>query len=432
MQQRKDINALTPAEIDTYVHALNILRRRSQEDPEDKTGYDYQARLHNDLEVGPCEHGNDQFFAWHRCHLYYFEKLLRESDPPRTGNIAIPYWDWARLDPGGGRYPAAFSLPGLTAPRFAEGASLGSDTIQVVRNERQWNEFGGWPKLTPGHDYGSFEWGPHNYMHPRYIGGLMGQAETAAEDPMYWSFHCFIDLLWAEWQRRNPNEAATSPEARLRGFTGQPLSRVAEFQSTIALDCEYLLNAALRREFAEPSPPAPLGELLTADKARAQFQGTLQDQLLLAKTAEWSLPRLAAPARQIRLVLNDLTVPNIASFTLYVYVHPRARSFDTQSEADRESFYAGRVTMWKAHAHDAGHDGGHGHHGAAREPHHPTSANARLDVTALITRLRSLGHEDLVTTFKFVPAPLPFGGPAPVPQLIREIELRDLTFEVSR
>jgi hypothetical protein len=33
---------------------------------------------------------------WHRARLAGFEKLLRDSDPPRTANVTIPYWDWTK------------------------------------------------------------------------------------------------------------------------------------------------------------------------------------------------------------------------------------------------------------------------------------------------------------------------------------------------
>src|SRR5258708_518674 len=110
---RKSIDTLTQQELDDYIWALNKVRDRSNANPDDHAGYIWQAGLHDDPEIGPCEHGSDHFFAWHRAHLYYFELLLRASDPPRTANVTIPYWDWSRPPATGARYPAAFSMPGL-------------------------------------------------------------------------------------------------------------------------------------------------------------------------------------------------------------------------------------------------------------------------------------------------------------------------------
>jgi hypothetical protein len=68
--KRRDINALNDNDVADYIHALNILRARSAENPDDEAGYDFQAGLHNDVFIGPCEHGSDLFFGWHRAHLH--------------------------------------------------------------------------------------------------------------------------------------------------------------------------------------------------------------------------------------------------------------------------------------------------------------------------------------------------------------------------
>ncbi|WP_331765736.1 hypothetical protein [Embleya sp. NBC_00896] len=58
---RRDINSLSPNELSDYIHAIDILRARSAAGPDDVTGYDFQAALHNDGSVGPCERGSDLF-----------------------------------------------------------------------------------------------------------------------------------------------------------------------------------------------------------------------------------------------------------------------------------------------------------------------------------------------------------------------------------
>src|SRR5215211_7729046 len=72
LPKRKNIDALTPTELDNYKHAVDILRQRSKANPMTDDGYVYQANLHNkprkhpDSSVGACEHGSEQFFPWHR------------------------------------------------------------------------------------------------------------------------------------------------------------------------------------------------------------------------------------------------------------------------------------------------------------------------------------------------------------------------------
>jgi len=146
--------------------------------------------------------------------------------------VTIPYWDWIHPQPIG-KFPPAFDQPGLASPdRDLDDESLPSETLTTVTTETDWRRFGGYPQGDPDGDYGDLELGPHNFMHPWFIGGKMADPATAAEDPIYFSFHCFIDLLWAEWQRRSGMPAPTSPNADLRGFLTQPKHQVADFQTT--------------------------------------------------------------------------------------------------------------------------------------------------------------------------------------------------------
>src|SRR5215203_3980005 len=183
---RRDINALTDDELRDYIHALDVLRQRSAQNPDDETGYVFQAALHNDMFVGPCEHGSDLFFPWHRAHLHYFEQLLQATDPPRTANVTIPYWDWLHPEVNG-RFPKAFANPGLFKPgRNVNptpgllGEKLPDDTLEIVTEETDWNDFGGFPEDDPTGNFGDLEIGPHNYMHGLFISGLMGDPSRPA------------------------------------------------------------------------------------------------------------------------------------------------------------------------------------------------------------------------------------------------------------
>jgi len=426
MLKRRDINALTQDELDNYIHALNIVRARSRANPDDPLGYDWHARRHNDMDVGPCEHGNDLFFVWHRCHLYYFEQVLRAADPPRTSRVCLPFWDWSRPDPAGGRYPARFQLPDLLGDRFAQGAPLHAATIEIVKSTPEWGEFGGWAKGTPGKNYGKFELGPHNHMHGSYIGGFMGDPSSAAEDPIYWSFHCFIDLLWYEWQGRNPGQAATSPSAILRGFAGEPKALVSDFQCVTILGHTYEYNAALDADFDAPSPAVSPAKVETIRRLVPGFAGTVREQFLSLGNAAFSLPAGLPSLKRSWVVIHDVNLPKAGSFTLNVYVHPRDHAWHQMSGPDPSSpFYAGNASIWKIHSGNALHAHG-GHH---NEPHHPESAHVRVEATVVIERLNVAGQTDLVVTLQFVPAPAPDGSPAQVSELLRQVDLREVVLE---
>jgi Common central domain of tyrosinase len=49
----------------------------------------------------------------------------------------------------------------------------------------------------------------HNRVHV-WVGGSMGPV-TSPNDPVFFLHHCFIDKLWADWQRLHQNDAGYQP-----------------------------------------------------------------------------------------------------------------------------------------------------------------------------------------------------------------------------
>jgi Common central domain of tyrosinase len=426
---RRDINALTDEELGDYIHALDVLRQRSAQNPDDETGYDFQAALHNDMFVGPCEHGSDLFFPWHRAHLHYFEQLLQAADPPRTQNVAIPYWDWIHAE-ATGKFPTAFSTDGLSEDdRNEQPVDLPGNTLTIVTNETSWGEFGGYPEGDPNGDYGRLERGPHNFMHPSFIGGKMANPATAAEDPIYFSFHCFIDLMWAEWQRRNGMPPATSLEHELRGFQTQPKHTVAEFQDTEELDYVYEYSDKLKEAFEieVPAPP-PTPELLATEPLEPVFPEGIAAELRRTDRLQFRLPSPArealAPAREARATivrLNGIKVPTGGSYVLRAYLHPADVEFAPDDPDFAARYFVDYVALWRAHAMPEGDD-------REAHAHHPTAMTARIDVTAKVGAPDSGGEQLL--SLRYVPAAGPTGRRELRPELVDEVTLDDVVMEV--
>jgi Common central domain of tyrosinase len=443
VKQRRDINTLSDADLSDYVHALDILRQRSAVNHEDPTGYEFQAGLHNDSSIGPCEHGSDLFLPWHRAHLYYFERLLQESDPPRTATITIPYWDWIHPEQAGKKFPPAFSQPGLSQPGRnprLNPPSLPSNTLRIVTDERRWNEFGGYPHggHRPGDlegDFGRLEWGPHNFMHPEFIGGQMAHNTSAANDAIYFSFHCFIDLLWAEWQRRNGTPAPTSPDADLRGFDPQskhpqPLHQVRDFHSTVTLGYEYEYTEKLKSAFAISSPTPVPHELLVTNRLQPFFEGSEAEELRKTARLQFGFPPLSKPGAAAVVRLQQLKVPTTGSYRLDAYVHPKEVPFDPNDAEFVRRYFVEYVAQWQAHGSGMGHGGheGSGHHPS--HPQHPSSLTARFDVTKVLGGATAEATADQVLTLHYVPAPDPAGEPTPGPALLEDVTLNDVLVEV--
>jgi tyrosinase len=268
--KRKNIDDLTPAELSAYEHAIQIMKDRSAKNPYDKSGYLWQAWVHNcpatwvpkdgkpDNRVpgcdfwlhrpspdeskyvrahpGMCEHGKDLFLPWHRAQFYYFEKVLQGTDPdgtiadsrgqagPSTRMVTVPYWNWTR-PPSGKRYPQALENPQSPlhhAKRAEDPIATGMAypyasryPISYMIHFQDWPRFGGYEKGTRG-GFGSLESVSHNPMHSQYMAGDMGHPGTAALDPGFYSFHSYIDLILEQWIEANGTDDITSKDYFLR------------------------------------------------------------------------------------------------------------------------------------------------------------------------------------------------------------------------
>ncbi len=424
---RRDINSLSDSELDDYIHAINILRSRSEANVDDEAGFEFQAALHNDGFVGPCEHGSDLFLPWHRAHLYYFEKLLQESDPPRTANVTIPYWDWIHEE-AVGNFPQAFFKPGL----FKDGRNDGSpdlppDTLEIVTTETNTGEFGGYPEGVPDGDYGRLERGPHNDMHSRFIVGLMGDPATAALDPIYFSFHCFIDLMWAEWQRRNNSPLVTSPDTKLRGFLTQPLHMVEDFADTVAIGYHYEYTDQLNTAFgigAPPPPPPPILDMIDVRFLEPLSDSPVATEIERNERVQYRIPAPPENAQRVVIRIGNIAVPISGSYKLRAFIHPHDVAFRPNDAEFADAYGVGYVSMWRAHAHAAANGHRHGgHDGHEPLPHHPSSCTARFNATSVLASLNAA--DNLVVTLQYTPQ-----TEQEAPDLVREVALNDVAQEV--
>src|SRR5437763_229952 len=66
---RKNIECLTPDELDRLRHVIRVMRCYDPYHQYDKRSFRYWANIH----ANNCQHGWEQFLTWHRLYLYYFE-----------------------------------------------------------------------------------------------------------------------------------------------------------------------------------------------------------------------------------------------------------------------------------------------------------------------------------------------------------------------
>lgn len=237
---RKDVWSLSDDDpiIVAYADAVAAMMAKPRRDP---TSWAYQAAIHGSLATKPkpawnqCRHGGWYFVSWHRMYLYYFERIVRAQVVQNGGpaDWALPYWNYD----GGGRHnrlPRPFRHPqrpdGSANPLYVANrarrinrgaglpAAITSPAFALSRTAFTGvGEFGGGRTSPLGQFWsstGRLEQTPHNDVHVA-IGGLMGDPDTAAADPIFWLHHANIDRLWWLWEK-------THTDAKRKVWRRQP------------------------------------------------------------------------------------------------------------------------------------------------------------------------------------------------------------------
>ena len=196
MRCRKNYRDLTAAERDRLVQALHHVKATGVVD---RFASDHDAFFH-------VAHHSSHFLPWHREFLRRFEDALRTFHP----DVSVPYWNsTADTSPSAPLWDNAFL--GQFDAAWGLGRTLGADTLptpgQVQTNLGRGTYDAFWPELeTAIHDP------PH-----RWVGGVMATGASPG-DPVFYLHHCWIDLLWAQWQRTHLGAPFVSSGAVLPGF----------------------------------------------------------------------------------------------------------------------------------------------------------------------------------------------------------------------
>lgn len=200
---RKNLTRLTLTERQAYINALLQLKANGD--------YDKYVTMHQG--ALPHGHGGPAFFPWHREYLRRFEQELQAIDP----SVNLPYWDWtvANLNSAGTESliwrDDFMGGPGDPAQNFAltTGPFAGWNLRRNAFNIFQFPGGGGLISSSMGAlDYTTFRQieGPHGGTHG-WVGGNVGNAAIAPQDPVFWLIHCNVDRLWAEWTVNHQGQA---------------------------------------------------------------------------------------------------------------------------------------------------------------------------------------------------------------------------------
>lgn len=215
LRVRKSAFALTKAEQDRLVAAYTALRALPDDDPR---GWLPQAHVHcwycsgsqnfpSNVEI----HGSWTFMPWHRCYLYFHERILASLIGDDT--FALPYWEWeVTSNPtfppiyaviGSSLYDKMRKATPATTPDITQMFAYNGINVQKRLREKSKSLF-----LGNSSSGGNIEFGPHGDVHlwttdPSLDVSQsepdMGILQTAARDPVFFAHHGNIDRLWWSW-----------------------------------------------------------------------------------------------------------------------------------------------------------------------------------------------------------------------------------------
>jgi Common central domain of tyrosinase/Polyphenol oxidase middle domain len=199
------------------------MRGLSSSDPRSLT---QQGNIHKIMCAGgPREvHQSDRFLAWHRCFVYFQERIVAYGSTGGTSldpTFRLAVWDWegATTTP---TFPQAFTQGSLVDPNRQPTFSPGDGNINPALATTNIFTFYGNP-VGGGGGSPVLENASHGQIHvdtgkqtaPYHD---MGALPTAALDPVFCAHHGNIDKVWAWWQQLHPGKTpnTTNPS------TGQP------------------------------------------------------------------------------------------------------------------------------------------------------------------------------------------------------------------
>jgi hypothetical protein len=445
-------------DLDGYKIAVQVLMDRDK-DPTHKddpvnwvnNGYTYFANLH-DLFNGDqsgCIHGSEVFLPWHRELLYRFELAIRAAKPGRTDNLTVPYWDWSQK-PSGKGYPKAFEDPNSPLYRDIRRAVptdfYDANTIDsVIADTTDWNDFAGKRctlkpncsagqncSICPARKYGALESPYHNNMHDG-MGPTMEDPATAVEDPVFWSFHAFIDHIYQRWQCSH-QKLPMCMDCNFRGMTDRKVRDVIDIERQLGYlydnipSCspEPMFMATSGMMMARQSPTTLAAAPAVSHERRIALVAPVETAKKKTPAAVATSPlgpfifALTIPDEGFQtadIVVSGLAAATTFSYSGRIYLYPAAAAFKPDDADFTRRYKVGEIGIWArapepsgAHADHAADENGvidinvihglrylsHAEHGAAYRitivfnPPHPLSKYARTGAIDVATATQQI------------------------------------------
>ncbi|CAA95805.2 Putative tyrosinase-like protein tyr-3 [Caenorhabditis elegans] len=224
---RKEYRMLSDDERQRLHQAFRTLKQNGE--------YDRLARVHAQYSESGAAHSGPAFLPWHREFVKRMEFLIRQVDP----SLHLPYWDssldqnlpdskdsilWTNEFMGDANgevnngpfrsWKTVENKPAITRAVGAQGKGYSEDEINTMLGQTDIAQVLAFSAPQRGCPYQpNFNVPEYTHGNPHiYVGGDMLETSTAANDPIFWMHHSFVDLLW-EMYRQSKQTRATRETA---------------------------------------------------------------------------------------------------------------------------------------------------------------------------------------------------------------------------
>ncbi|GAB5526458.1 MAG: hypothetical protein Roseis2KO_43300 [Roseivirga sp.] len=333
---RKNIEHLTKSELDKYITALELLGDEE---------FERLADIHGDYCM--FSHGYDIFFPWHRSLLYTFEKALQAKVP----GVTIPYYDYTEM-PSGKRFPKAFEEAGSILNKRFSGTQFVKNNrrkgsvstpfydfengvIDVINKNPNWYDTNtmhggsanGFAGKRTGSGKGAIESPQHDTMHFSNIGGVMGSTDSAALDPIFWSFHAYQDLIFELWLKKYGSKGIPEQERPLKKIDKENVLSIRDIVDTRELG--YLYD---HPEISSPGSSNLFAGTITAHAGSyAQLNPHVARRALNRETFVIQSEDVIVTENSFMPVtysVDQFQISDQFNYSGFIFLHPKGKSYE--------------------------------------------------------------------------------------------------------
>lgn len=362
-----------------FLSAMEMLKEGNPKGAAVTNSAFYQlAYLHNKF----CVHGSSIFLPWHRALLTMVEKTL-QATAPEHADVTIPYFDFTNSYTVSGKYyPAAFQDPDTMLSKQLNASvdgSAGSDW-GWVNNTRQMdqasNHFSWVQQIQPIIDnnpiwstkdrdqsgnYGfagqlgasgksNYESNIHDPMHDRYIGGLLKSTRLAAFDPLFWSFHAFIDVAFWKWQQQPGHAIPQNQYGDKASWMPSQVKVMDTLRKKFNIDPKWMKGTwtvgelvdvkKLGYDYEYTPPQGQPTQMRFAPITSAKFD--TQATSVLSHTFEVT----GETTKKAFFTVEDIQISATTSYLGYIYLHPASEKFKPKNHRFIEKYLVDEFLVW--------------------------------------------------------------------------------------